>query len=428
MTFYEAAIEVLKNAARPLHYKKITEIAIKKNLLSHVGKTPEVTMGTRLIQEVQRASSQSSIVRTRPGVYALREWQDLTGDIVPPKPIGQLAPLPEKHTKALAQVRAQVKETPIEAILELEEAVVESPATKPKPSILARDPAKKKRRRRRRRRKKETPPEATATAQTSEPTPSQSSSQSPTAEVALADSIFEFLRESKTPLTARKIAEALLPRDLPRATENCIAAMLVDNRFNAAEGKRLRFCELREGRWGLHDWSRGSESIQFERRIREGASKLERHTIMELAARLQRLKTSALQHLIGSLLERLGYQLRSVARIDDKSLLWGMTIQLGTEEEVVYAFVNRAPTLDREQTTSFLGLLDAAGVGQGIVLSAGEVSPDVIPLGQLPGRARMTFFDSIRIAEFLVEQGIGIVKVEVPILSLDTAFFDALEG
>ena len=44
----DAAAEVLRLVGRPLHYKEITDIAIEKNLLSHVGKSPEVTMGARL--------------------------------------------------------------------------------------------------------------------------------------------------------------------------------------------------------------------------------------------------------------------------------------------------------------------------------------------------------------------------------------------
>ncbi|MCC6877871.1 MAG: winged helix-turn-helix domain-containing protein, partial [Sandaracinaceae bacterium] len=44
MTFTEAAVEVLRLIGRPLHYKKITEIAIARNLLSHVGKSPDMTM------------------------------------------------------------------------------------------------------------------------------------------------------------------------------------------------------------------------------------------------------------------------------------------------------------------------------------------------------------------------------------------------
>ena len=48
MTFTEAAAQVLRLVGKPLHYKEITDVAIEKNLLSHVGKSPEVTMGASL--------------------------------------------------------------------------------------------------------------------------------------------------------------------------------------------------------------------------------------------------------------------------------------------------------------------------------------------------------------------------------------------
>jgi len=76
MTFYEAAVEVLREAGRPLHYKKITEISIERSLLSHVGKTPEITMGARLLQEVKKGDDQSLIAAVRPGVYSLVDGAD----------------------------------------------------------------------------------------------------------------------------------------------------------------------------------------------------------------------------------------------------------------------------------------------------------------------------------------------------------------
>ena len=73
MTFTEAALEVLRSASEPLHYKKITELAIERNLLSHVGKTPEVTMSSRLATMVKKDRGQSPIIKVRPGVFAIRE-------------------------------------------------------------------------------------------------------------------------------------------------------------------------------------------------------------------------------------------------------------------------------------------------------------------------------------------------------------------
>src|SRR5215207_5353683 len=74
MTFTEAAAEVLRMAGKPLHYKEITELAIEKNLLSHVGKSPEVTMGARLAALLKKEDKENPIIRVKPGVFGLREW------------------------------------------------------------------------------------------------------------------------------------------------------------------------------------------------------------------------------------------------------------------------------------------------------------------------------------------------------------------
>ena len=62
MTFTEAAAEVLRLVGRPLHYKEITDLAIEKNLLSHVGKSPEVTMGARLAALLKKSAKDNPLV------------------------------------------------------------------------------------------------------------------------------------------------------------------------------------------------------------------------------------------------------------------------------------------------------------------------------------------------------------------------------
>src|SRR5579871_1595357 len=79
MTFTEAAAEVLRLAGKPMHYKEITELAIEKNLLSHVGKSPEVTMGARLAALLKKEDKSNPIVRIKPGVFGLRDWGDKKG-------------------------------------------------------------------------------------------------------------------------------------------------------------------------------------------------------------------------------------------------------------------------------------------------------------------------------------------------------------
>jgi hypothetical protein len=74
MTFTEAAVEVLRLVGKPLHYKKIAEIAIERNLLSHVGKTPEITMSSRLATMVKKDRGEAPIVKVKPGVFGLRDF------------------------------------------------------------------------------------------------------------------------------------------------------------------------------------------------------------------------------------------------------------------------------------------------------------------------------------------------------------------
>ena len=83
MTFTEAALQVLRSAGEPLHYKKIVELAIARNLLSHVGRTPEVTMSSRLATLVKKDRGQSGVVKVRPGVFAIRESSMQTDKEIP---------------------------------------------------------------------------------------------------------------------------------------------------------------------------------------------------------------------------------------------------------------------------------------------------------------------------------------------------------
>ena len=77
MTFLEAAVEVLRREGKPLHFKELTRLAIKYDLLSVVGRDPESMMQTRLQAEVRRPSS--DLVRTIPGVFGLRNYPPKSG-------------------------------------------------------------------------------------------------------------------------------------------------------------------------------------------------------------------------------------------------------------------------------------------------------------------------------------------------------------
>ncbi|HZJ53791.1 MAG TPA: HTH domain-containing protein, partial [Myxococcaceae bacterium] len=73
MTFYEAALRVLEAAGQPLTSVEITERSIAQGLLSHVGKTPEQTMLSRLAAMARRTRDRRVTV-TGPDTFALTDW------------------------------------------------------------------------------------------------------------------------------------------------------------------------------------------------------------------------------------------------------------------------------------------------------------------------------------------------------------------
>ncbi len=74
MTFTEAAVEVLRREGKPLHFKKIAEIAVRENLLDHVGKIPEEVMGGQLANHCRLPHADRSVMVVQAGTFALVEW------------------------------------------------------------------------------------------------------------------------------------------------------------------------------------------------------------------------------------------------------------------------------------------------------------------------------------------------------------------
>lgn len=53
MTYYEAAIQVLKIAHRPLTVREITDLAVERSLIVPGGKTPHASMSAALYKHSQ---------------------------------------------------------------------------------------------------------------------------------------------------------------------------------------------------------------------------------------------------------------------------------------------------------------------------------------------------------------------------------------
>ncbi|MBX7115275.1 MAG: restriction endonuclease [Myxococcaceae bacterium] len=111
MTFYEAAVRVLEEAGAPLNAVEITQRSMTQGLLSHIGKTPELTMLSRLAAMAKRPRDRKVMI-TAKDTFALSEWMlpedpvaAASTGIIEDNPEEALPPLrpPERHPEPRAE-------------------------------------------------------------------------------------------------------------------------------------------------------------------------------------------------------------------------------------------------------------------------------------------------------------------------------------
>ncbi len=97
MNFKDAAIKVLTESKKPLHYKKITSIALNGELLDFLGASPEKRMLESLKLEVKNKNSVISVIR--PGFFILKEYHSKNLKAKDKKPKKRIEILKEKKKK-----------------------------------------------------------------------------------------------------------------------------------------------------------------------------------------------------------------------------------------------------------------------------------------------------------------------------------------
>lgn len=70
-TFKQSAIEILKKVKTPLHYNKITKLALESGILETEGATPERTMNSYITSDIKQKGQGSDFIKTAPGTFAL---------------------------------------------------------------------------------------------------------------------------------------------------------------------------------------------------------------------------------------------------------------------------------------------------------------------------------------------------------------------
>lgn len=69
--FKNAAIQILSEVKKPLHYKEITRLALDKGILETEGATPDSSMNSQIITDINKKGEGSDFIKTAPSTFAL---------------------------------------------------------------------------------------------------------------------------------------------------------------------------------------------------------------------------------------------------------------------------------------------------------------------------------------------------------------------
>jgi hypothetical protein len=398
MTFYEAALSVLEREGKPLHVKQITELVLKDNLLSHVGKSPEEVMQSRLLAMAKRRNDRK-VVATAPQTYGLLEWG------IPEDPAA-LEPAPEVDREKLEGPPLRGRER--------------HPTANPNKVRIAgrgeRGRYREEEEERKRRRKLP-----------------------PLSEVAV-----EVLTAVGKPLSAVELAAAARERELVSedlGAEALLNALREDNRRRGDSGRRQLFELLPSGEIGLKPapveaaeleaavaFAAGAPARREERG--PGASKLiaqaleqRRQVLRTVRRKLGELDASGLEKAVQLLLDLHGYQELKVARRSREGPLFMARRREGlTDIRYVIRLIRGNGEIGKNEVEELRRSVGQHQAHIGILVSPGDASREA---RQDAAASQPLVFLTCgeALAEALVEKKLGVTATTIEVLVVDEELF-----
>ncbi|MFM2153201.1 MAG: hypothetical protein RL199_1636 [Pseudomonadota bacterium] len=396
MTFTEAAVEVLRRSGKPLHYKQIAQEAIAAGLLSHVGQTPEETMGARLLA-MSGSEQDRAVIAVDTGTFGLVEW----GLPATPEPALEV---PEPQAEKERPYRGRERHPPM--------------GEEMTPSGRRDD------RRRRdegddgRRKKRYAPPSDVAHA---------------------------WLREHGQPVTLESLARALREKDriaeaLERDLGSFEKALREENRrregarrtpiFEFLEGGLVRGLdipkELPQGRRAEKPPETRQQAPREE--VRPAAFEEQRRVVLRtVRRRVSSLDMAALERLAVALLEAQGFRELQMARRTKEGPIYLARRKWGASEwRFVVRVLKPGRDLGRPEVQELRKEVGHFSAQTGIVFGAAECSREAKSEGNSPQAAPVMLYGAEALAEALVDAGLGARKRLVEWLDYDEAFFASI--
>lgn len=466
MTFYEAAVEVLRSAGRPLHVKKITQISIGQNLLTHVGRDPEKTMAARLAQEIAKANGDSLIRSVRPHVYALRDGADPSDakqtvqlrsfddvkDHMIAKPVATngsangAAAESDDDEQSRSRGRGRranrneaSQDTAAHSPRESRSAKEERSATDVQPTRHTQNARRSKPERS----NEERPRQESQTASRQPRAPRSLNNASPAAQKLaqlqqegtptreaggdLALHIANVLRAENRELNLSEISEALqgtayahLP-ELPSAALKTTFALANERRAQAGQPPLFRACP--QERWALVDDT--DETAQSYAALQAWK---EQH-YAQLTRRLERViaerSDEEILGIVALVMEREGYTNLTLHPAEGNELATFSARHahgLSEERVAVRVFGTTVP-ITRLDIMAFRGNLHQYEAARGIIFTLGGHSLCAREQTQVPNVAPIDLLHDGKLAELMIRTQVGTTSVHIAVPSLDDAFF-----
>ncbi len=407
MTFTEAAIEVLRRAGKPLHYKEIAEAAVRENLLSHVGQDPDTTMGQRLSAMAKREEERHVVAIAPEGTFALTEWSVPAELVVEAKP----PPLPDESNEPPYRSR------------EREPRPIHSQARRRMEAIAAGEEPGDAERRERQERDRERDKD-------------RDRKRSPVA----AEAVFDWLahKQSGAPLSevaaelaAKGAITEALAHDLPSLT----AALLEDNRRRTEAGRKPAFIVDGE-RVTLVEFPPPSQLAEMERSpqsslgrpataaalVQEG----KRACVRALRQRLADLETAGFEHVCAALLEKMGMRDVRVAKRSKDGPIYLARHRWGVSDlRVAVRLVRGRREISRQDVLELRKDLAHYSAQMALLLAPGEAGREARAEASAAAQPPVALYAGEALAEELVELRVGVSVQVVEIADVDEAFFAA---
>ncbi|HET8732810.1 MAG TPA: HTH domain-containing protein, partial [Anaeromyxobacteraceae bacterium] len=373
MTFTEAAVEVLKREGKPLHFRKIAEIAIRESLLDHVGKIPEETMADQLTAHCKLPRPDRAIVVIQHATFALEEWglpEDPSGleQLVEPPPADEPPYRPRERHPIPARELARG-------------------AGRDSGRGRRRDEGDEKRRR-----------------------------FPPPAEVA-----FEILSGAERTLTLRELAalgaeRMLMPDAFVRDAASLGAALAEDNRRRESAGRKPLF--VIEG----DVVALGAAPEPGERPVAVVAARapaspaeMRRAALAALRRRLRECDGATVEHLVALLLERTGLKEVKVAKRGRDSVVFTGRRRMGlVEVRHAIRVLRGGADVSRRDVSDVRRDLGHYGAQIGVLVTSGEAQRDARGEATAAGQLPVLLVAGEAFAEAFADAGIGCRIVQIP--------------